>query len=199
VNLPNRLTLLRILLVPLILLFMLPLPQLAALAGWNRWISEQGNGIAFVLFAIAALTDLLDGRLARKMNLVTDFGKFLDPMADKMLVVSVLAALVQQNRLHVLAVIIVVFREFIITGVRLAASGKGVVIAASNLGKAKTVSQIIAILVILSERYWISLARPVLAPDWIVGAGDVLLWFSVLLTLISGVDYLVKNSAVWKA
>jgi CDP-diacylglycerol---glycerol-3-phosphate 3-phosphatidyltransferase len=199
VNLPNRLTVLRILLVPLILLFMLPLPQLTWLAGWNRFVIEYGNGVAFLLFAVAALTDLLDGRLARKMNQVTDLGKFLDPIADKMLVVSVLAALVQQNRIHVLVVIIVVLREFIITGVRLAASGRGVVIAASKLGKAKTLTQIIAILVILGEKYWINIAQPLLSAEWIIAAGDVILWFSILLTLVSGIDYLLKNGSVWKA
>ncbi len=198
-NLPNRLTLLRILLVPLILLFMLPLPAQAAFIGWNGFIAANGNLIACLLFGVAALTDLLDGQLARKLNLVTDFGKFLDPIADKMLVVSVMAALVQQGRVHVLALIIVIFREFMITGIRLAASGKGVVIAASGMGKAKTLTQIIAILIILSEQLWIRLAMPALSPVWIVGLGDLVLWLSILLTVTSGVDYLIKNRAAWKA
>lgn len=198
-NLPNRLTLLRILLVPLILLFMLPMPALETFFGWNQFIAATGNLIACLLFAIAALTDLLDGQLARKMNMVTDFGKFLDPIADKMLVVSVMAALVQQGRLHVLALVIVIFREFMITGIRLAASGKGIVIAASGMGKAKTLTQIIAILIILSEQFWIRLSLPVLSPVWIVGLGDLIMWISILLTVASGLDYLVKNKSIWKA
>jgi CDP-diacylglycerol--glycerol-3-phosphate 3-phosphatidyltransferase len=181
VNLPNRITVLRILLVPLILLFMLPMPQLGIFTGWNQFISKSGNLIAFALFALASLTDLIDGHVARKLKLVSNLGKFLDPIADKLLVVSVLIALAQQGRLNALPLIIIIFREFMVTGIRLAASDKGVVIAASNLAKVKTVSQIIAILIILGERFWWS---------WL---GDAAMMIAVVLTLISGIDYLWKN------
>jgi len=198
VNLPNRLTLARILLIPLILLFMLPLPDIFAFASWNRFIIEYGQLVAFVLFAIASLTDLIDGRIARKLNLVTNLGKFLDPIADKMLVISVLSVLVQLHRLSALVVIVVIIREFTVTGVRLAASDKGVVIAASRLGKAKTVSQIIAVLIILGERTLIMLTGSFLAGSWIIGAGDAAMLISVILTLVSGIDYVRKNLSYLK-
>ena len=197
-NLPNRLTLARILLVPLILLFMLPLPDTLAFASWNRYVIDYGQLVALILFAIASLTDLIDGRIARKMNLVTNLGKFLDPIADKMLVISVLSALVQLHRLSSLVVIIVIIREFTVTGVRLAASDKGVVIAASRLGKAKTVSQIIAILIILGEKILIRLTGSFVAEKWIIGTGDAAMLVSIILTLVSGIDYVRKNLSYLK-
>ena len=130
---------------------MLPLPQLGLFEKWNEFISFYGQIVALLLFAIASLTDFFDGKIARERNLVTNFGKFLDPIADKLLVISVLIAFVQLNRISALIPIIVIIREFIVTGIRLMASDKGVVIAASNLGKAKTVSQIVAILIIMVE------------------------------------------------
>jgi CDP-diacylglycerol---glycerol-3-phosphate 3-phosphatidyltransferase len=196
-NLPNRITFLRILLIPLILIFMLPMPQLALFAGWNRFILSYGNLVAMFVFSLAAFTDLIDGMVARRLGLVTNMGKFLDPIADKMLVISVMAALVQQGRLHSLAVILVIFREFIVTGIRLAASGRGIVIAASNLGKTKTVTQMIALIVLLGEKIWINLTQGWIPAVWIRGFGDLAIWLSVLLALISGLDYVIKNRFVW--
>jgi CDP-diacylglycerol---glycerol-3-phosphate 3-phosphatidyltransferase len=198
VNLPNRLTLARILLVPLILLFLLPLPAAAPFAAWNRFIGQYGQLIAFFLFAAAALTDLFDGKIARRRNLITNLGKFLDPIADKMLVIAVLIALVQLGRLNALIAIIVIIREFTVTGIRLAASDKGVVIAASKLGKAKTVSQIIAVLIMLGEKTLIWLTGAFLAPEWITGAGDLAMLVSLLLTVVSGYDYVRKNLSYLK-
>lgn len=192
-NLPNRLTLLRICLVPLILLFMLPLPNTNLFLGWNTFISSWGQLVALLLFSIASLTDYYDGKIAREQNLITNFGKFLDPIADKMLVVSVLIAFVQTSRISALVPIIVIIREFIVTGVRLMASEKGVVIAASNLGKAKTVSQIVAILLLLMENAIKLLTAGLFDPKWVMAAGDLAMAVSVVLTLVSGFDYLKKN------
>ncbi|HAL73748.1 MAG TPA: CDP-diacylglycerol--glycerol-3-phosphate 3-phosphatidyltransferase [Clostridiales bacterium] len=192
-NLPNRLTILRVCLVPLILLFMLPLTAWPIFDAWNSFISGWGQLVAFVLFGLASLTDLYDGKIARERNLVTNFGKFLDPIADKMLVVSVLIAFVQINRISALVPIIVIIREFIVTGIRLLASDKGVVIAASNLGKAKTVSQIVAILIMLLEKVLQWLTAGFLNPVWINMLGDAAMTVAVILTLVSGFDYLKKN------
>jgi len=199
VNLPNRLTLLRILLIPVILLFLIPLPDWPSCQPWNEFIATTGRLIAFLLFAIASITDLVDGQIARKRNLVTTLGQFLDPIADKMLVVSVLIALVQLGRVHALVTIIVIIREFVITGIRLIAAEQGLVIAAGNLGKAKTVSQILAILLILIEDHLALLTSPYLDGALIKGAADVLLYISVILTLWSGVDYLLSNRSLLKS
>ena len=192
-NLPNRLTLMRILLIPPILVFLLPFPDRPVWLGWNTFIAEYGRLTAFLLFAAASITDLLDGKVARSRGLVTTLGKFLDPIADKMLVVAVLVALVQTGRVHALIAIIVIIREFVITGVRLVAVEHGVVIAAGNLGKAKTVSQVIAILLILAEDLLARLLEPFLAGDWISCTSNLALWLSVVLTVWSGLHYLVQN------
>jgi len=198
VNLPNKLTLARIFIVPLILVFMLPMPDLAVFRIWNAFIGNYGSLIALLLFIVASLTDLYDGRIARSRNLITNLGKFLDPIADKMLVVSVLIALVQSGRISALVAIIVTIREFIVTGIRLAASDKGVVIAAGNLGKAKTVTQIIAISIMLGEKILQFLTASFLPAAWILYLGDFAMAVAVFMTLISGIDYLLKNRAYLK-
>ncbi len=197
-NLPNKLTLARILLVPLILVFMLPLPDRLIFAGWNSFINQFGQLIALSLFIIASLTDLYDGRIARSRNLITNLGKFLDPIADKMLVISVLIALVQLGRVSALVAIIVTIREFIVTGIRLAASDKGVVIAAGQLGKAKTVTQIVAICIILGENTLALLFGWLVPASWIIILGDAAMAIAVIMTLVSGADYLVKNLSYLK-
>ena len=197
-NLPNKLTLLRIFLVPVILIFMLPLPATDVFLVWNQFIDKFGLLFAFFIFALASLTDYYDGKIARKQNLITNFGKFLDPIADKMLVVSVLIALVQLNRLNALVAIIVIIREFIVTGIRLLASDKGVVISASNLGKAKTVTQIVAILVILAEKTLFYLLGSFIPMVWITRLGDLAMFVAVAMTIISGFDYLKKNLSYLK-
>ncbi|MCK9253576.1 MAG: CDP-diacylglycerol--glycerol-3-phosphate 3-phosphatidyltransferase [Clostridiaceae bacterium] len=190
-NLPNRLTVLRILLIPLILIFLLPMPDRPFWLGWNDFLLTTGRLIAFVLFGLASITDLADGHIARKRNLVTTLGKFLDPIADKMLVVSALIALVQLGRVHALVTIVVIIREFIITGVRLIAAEHGKVIPAGNLGKAKTVSQVIAILVILIEPFILMVTG-----SWFRTVGDSILFISVLLTVLSGLQYLLANRSM---
>ena len=200
-NLPNKLTMLRIILVPFILVFMLPIPfTLPIFAGWNHFVGTTGQVLAILIFIIASLTDMLDGHIARSRNLVTNLGKFLDPIADKMLVVSVLIALVQLSRIHAIVAVIIIIREFIVTGIRLLASDKGVVIAASNLGKAKTVTQIIAITIMMLENLVILLLRPVVPSigNWLFWIGDAATLLAVIMTLVSGYDYLRKNFSFLK-
>jgi len=205
-NTPNKLSLLRILLVPIILLFMLPIhifsfePQ-----SWNEFIAHYGLVIAGIIFIIASLTDLLDGKIARKYNLITNLGKFLDSLADKMLVISVLIALVDTGRISSVFVIIIVIREFMVTGVRLIASEKGVVMAAAMIGKIKTVTQMTAIIYLLFEPLFKWAAAKVLTSvsessilSGVMLIGNIFFVSSVIMTIISGMDYLVKNIDYFK-
>ena len=173
-NLPNKLTILRVILIPFFVVFMLFDITGAA----DKWI-------ALALFIIASLTDLLDGKIARKYNLVTNFGKFMDPLADKLLVCSALICLIELNALPAWMVIIIISREFIISGFRLVASDNGIVIAASYWGKFKTVSQMALIIVLIMD----------LGGVWNV-VGTVLTWVALLLTVVSLIDYIAKNKQV---
>ncbi len=205
-NLPNKLSLTRILLIPVILLFMLPisLPGIDA-SGWNAFISEYGMIIAAVLFVIASVTDLIDGKIARKYNLITNLGKFLDSLADKMLVISVLIALVDLNRISSVWVCIVVLREFAVTGIRMLASAQGVVMAAKMIGKIKTVFQMIAITYLMFESLLIRILEFLFKGwghasivDTVQCVGNILFLISIAMTIISGMDYLLKNLKYFK-
>ena len=172
-NLANQLTMLRILLVPFIILcFYLP-------PSWGMWI-------AVVLFVAAAITDTLDGRYARAHGLVSDFGKFMDPIADKLLVNSVLIMLTAQGKVPAVVTILFIAREFVISGLRLVAAGKGVVLAAGNLGKIKTTLQDIALPFLMVSDCW--------KPFKIVGY--ILLYASLIMSVWSGWDYVYKNRAL---
>ena len=205
-NLPNKLSLTRILLVPLILLFMLPI-KIGSFcpADWNSFITEYGMIVAAVLFVIASLTDLIDGKIARKYNLITNLGKFLDSLADKMLVISVLIALVDLNRISSVWVCIIVLREFAVTGIRMLASAKGVVMAAKMIGKIKTVTQMIAITYLMFETLVIRILHAIFS-DWSYSGivdgvqlvGNIFFLISVVMTVISGMDYLLKNLEYFK-
>ena len=173
-NLPNKLTVLRIIMVPFFVFFMLTDVGGAA----NKWI-------ALVLFCIASLTDLLDGKIARKYNLVTNFGKFMDPLADKLLVCSAMICLVEMEQLAAWIVIVIIAREFIISGFRLVASDNGIVIAASYWGKFKTVFQMAMIFVLIMDLGGIFEL-----------IGNVLIWIALALTIISLMDYVLKNKQV---
>ena len=173
-NLPNKLTVLRIIMVPFFVFFMLTDVGGAA----NKWI-------AFALFCIASLTDLLDGKIARKYHLVTNFGKFMDPLADKLLVCSAMICLVEMDKLAAWIVIVIIAREFIISGFRLVASDNGIVIAASYWGKFKTVFQMAMIIVLIMDLGGIF--------DVIA---NVLVWVALALTIISLLDYVLKNKQV---
>ena len=173
-NLPNKLTILRVILIPFFVVFMLFDITGAA----DKWI-------ALVIFCVASLTDMLDGKIARKYNLVTNFGKFMDPLADKLLVCTALICLTSMNRLNVIVVLVIIAREFISSGFRLVASDNGIVIAASYWGKFKTVSQMALIIVLIMD----------LGGVWNV-VGTVLTWVALLLTVVSLIDYIAKNKQV---
>ncbi len=182
-NLPNKLTVLRMIATPIFMFTMVA--------------NFKGHFfVALVVFALASFTDMLDGQIARKQGLVTDFGKFLDPLADKMLTTSAFLGLLAKNYCAgiVWIVFIVLFREFAITSLRLVCVGSGKVIAANMWGKAKTVSQMAAIIAVLAVE---SLKSVVYLPDVLVFglhvALTVLLWVSAVLTVISGVIYLWQN------
>ena len=184
-NLPNKLTVARILLVPFFvaaLLIDFPLNNLVALA----------------LFGAASLTDMFDGKIARKHGLITDFGKFADPLADKILVISALLCFVQLGLCDCVAVIIVLFREFVVTSIRLIAAAKGKVIAANMWGKVKTVTQIIAIVCVLVMQTVLDLGGlgvqlPAALPSVFTVIGEVLIWISTFFAVLSGVVYVAQN------
>ena len=173
-NLPNKLTVLRVLMVPFFVLFMLTDIGGAA----NKWI-------ALIIFAVASLTDMLDGKIARARGLVTNFGKFMDPLADKLLVCSAMICMITTGQLAAWIVIIIIAREFIISGFRLVAADAGIVIAASYWGKFKTVAQMAMIIVLLADLGGVF--------DMI---GTALIWVSLVLTIVSLVDYVKKNIQV---
>ena len=178
-NLPNKLTIFRVILIPFFVFFMLA-----------PFFEGYGNYIALAIFCVASLTDLLDGKIARKRNLVTNFGKFMDPLADKLLVCSALICLIELNLIPSWIVIIIIAREFIISGFRLVASDNGVVIAASYWGKFKTVSQMFMVIVMVFNY---SLQNEILY--WI---GIILMYIALVLTLVSLIDYIAKNKDVLK-
>jgi len=173
-NLPNKLTMFRVLLIPFFIVFLL-----VPITPYDKWI-------ALGIFIIASLTDLLDGKIARKYNLVTNFGKFMDPLADKLLVCSALICLIELNKIPSWMVIIIIAREFIISGFRLVASDNGVVIAASYFGKFKTTFQMIAVCLMIADIPALGLVT------------RAVLWIAVVLTVVSLIDYLVKNKDVMK-
>lgn len=175
-NLPNKLTMSRILMIPFFVAALL----------WKNGSSYNFRIAALVLFAIASYTDHLDGKIARKYHLITNFGKFMDPLADKLLVCSALICMVQLSQLPAWIVIVVVAREFIISGFRLIAAEQGIVIAASMWGKAKTVSQMACIVLLilnLNSAPWLYATR-------------ASVFLMALLTIVSLADYLIKNRQV---
>ena len=175
-NLPNKLTVLRVIMVPFFVVFML-IPSLGGAA--NKYI-------ALALFCIASFTDFLDGHLARKHNLVTNFGKFMDPLADKLLVCSALICLSSLGKLATWIVLVIIAREFIISGFRLVASDNGIVIAASYWGKFKTVSHMAMIIMLILDFQ---------NPVYYV-LTQIVVWVGLALTVISLADYVWKNKQV---
>lgn len=167
-NLPNKLTMLRMVMIPAFVIFMM-VPF------------ASGRYIALAIFIAASLTDTADGYIARKYNLVTDFGKFMDPLADKLLVCSAMICLVHTEEIPFWIVIIIIAREFIISGFRLVAADNGIVIAASMWGKVKTVCQMVMVIVILANIPQLRLLE------------TILIYASLVLTIVSLVDYMAKN------
>lgn len=184
-NLPNKLTVFRmVLIIPFVVLL------LGGYEGWS-WFTALFGGIlahtdyiALAIFIIASLTDLLDGKIARKYNLITNFGKFMDPLADKLLVCSAMICLTAMDRIPAWIVIIIISREFVISGFRLIASDNGKVIAASYWGKFKTTFQMIMVILMIANIGALKLLT------------DIVMWISLLLTVISLADYLIKNREV---
>ena len=173
-NLPNKITMIRVMMIPFFVFFI----STELFGGAGRWI-------ALAIFCVASFTDYLDGHLARKNNCITSFGKFMDPLADKLLVGAALICLVGLNLIEAWIVVVIIAREFIISGFRLIASDKGVVIAASIWGKIKTVVQIIMIIVLIADFGGI-----------FYYLGTILIWASLILTIISLVDYVYKNRQI---
>ncbi|MBE7063234.1 MAG: CDP-diacylglycerol--glycerol-3-phosphate 3-phosphatidyltransferase [Ruminococcaceae bacterium] len=171
-NIPNKLTVLRMALVPVFMIVYMieAIPYHTAIAAF--------------IFILASLTDWLDGYLARKNNLVTNFGKFMDPLADKLLVTGALLCLMERGEVAYWVVMIIIAREFIVSGLRLVAVTKGIVIAAGQLGKLKTVLQLVAIIAAI-----LSINKTIV---------DVLIYLCTLMTVISGMDYLIRNRKVFQ-
>lgn len=178
-TLANKITITRFLLIPIMVVFM-AVPMQGTVIGL-----PLNHFIAAIIFAVASFTDFLDGYIARKYNQITTFGKFLDPIADKVLVISAMIFLVGTSRIAFWGVVIVIFREFIITGVRLLAVEKGDVIAASPYGKIKTIATMIAMLVMLFGDFTL---KPIY--------GDIIWYIAILFTVISGLDYIIKNRKI---
>ncbi len=174
-NLPNKLTVLRVILIPF---FVLSLMVFDGEEPMYRYL-------AAAIFIVASLTDMLDGKIARKYNLVTNFGKFMDPLADKLLVCAALICLVELEQLPAWMVILIVSREFIISGVRLVAAEQGIVIAASYWGKFKTTFQMLAVILLIVD-------LPVL---WLLTQACT--WIALVLTIVSLADYVIKNKSVF--
>ncbi len=174
-NLPNKLTTFRVILIPFFVFFLL-----------TDLVGSVGKWIALTIFIVASLTDFLDGYLARKYNLVTNFGKFMDPLADKLLVCSAMICLIEKGAIPSWIVTIIIAREFIISGFRLIASDNGVVIAASYWGKFKTVFQMVMICLMIADISQIAIVT------------TVVMYIALALTIISLLDYLIKNKDVMK-
>ncbi len=186
-NLANRITIARMILVPVVMLFLLvPLPLFQVRAAGET--ITGGEILAALVFVIAASTDSLDGYIARKHQLITDFGKFMDPLADKLLVSTALISLVAMQRIPAWIAIVVIAREFAVTGLRAIASTQGRVIAASGLAKWKTALQMVALVAIMIDNWpFVYIGFPF---------ATLSMYAAVLMTILSGVDYFVKNRQV---
>lgn len=188
-NLPNKLTTIRLLSVPLfIIVYLIPYQSLGIEIPVFDVLSTSLSLldiILFLIFALSALTDYLDGYIARKQHLITTFGKFIDPIADKLIVNTTLLLLASIHDIHIIIPIIMISRDIIVDAIRLVASQKNVVLAASYLGKAKTMTQMIAIcLLLLNNIVFAGLHIPM---------DQIMIWLATLISFVSGVDYFMKN------
>lgn len=174
-NLPNKLTLTRMIMVPFFVAVLLARP-----------FGDASDWVALAIFIAASLTDMLDGQIARRRNLITDFGKFMDPLADKVLTCSGMICLIQLGRIPAWIVCIIVAREFAISGFRLIAAEKGRVIAASYWGKFKTVFQMAMVILMLANIPQLSILT------------EIVMWIATVLTIVSLIEYIVKNRDVLK-
>jgi len=172
-NVPNILTIVRVIMIPFFVVYML------------CDITQADKYIALTIFIVASMTDWLDGYLARKYKLITNFGKFMDPLADKLLVSAAMICLIETGKLASWIVIIIISREFIISGFRLVAADSGIVIAASYWGKFKTVTQMLMVIILISDLGGV-----------FITIEQIFIWASVILTIVSLIDYIVKNRQV---
>lgn len=186
-NLANRITIARIFLVPVVSFVLLVRYDFWSLT-INHRTTTGSEMVAALIFIIAAATDGLDGYIARKRHLVTNFGKFLDPLADKLLISAVLISLVEMQRLSAWVAILIISREFAVTGLRLVAAAEGIVIAASKFAKWKTVTQIIAMVALMMNNFPFSYLG--------IPFDVIMVYLMVLMTVLSGIDYFVKNKQV---
>lgn len=202
-NLPNKITISRIMLVPLFMIFLIPIPDATVnfpllaflkdeMEGINNFIRGTGNYIAAIIFIIAASTDGVDGYIARKRKLITALGKFLDPVADKLLITAALIALVQRDVITGWAAMIIISRELIVTGMRSIAAAEGQVIAANKSGKIKMVFQTVAVSVCLLNNFPFLMFTDIRIDTY-------LMFIAVVVTIYSGVDFFVKNAKILKS
>ena len=187
-NLANKITLIRIFLVPVIVIFLLVRFEFGYIVIGGSFYLTISELIAALIFILAAVTDGLDGYIARKNKMVTNLGKFLDPLADKLLIMSALISLVEMHRLEAWIAIVIISREFAITGLRLIAAAEGYVIVSSTLGKLKTTIQIIAIVFLMLNNFPFS---AISFPFSVVAT-----WLAVIVTIVSGLDYFYRNRKV---
>lgn len=180
-NLPNKLTILRIILVGVFMLFL-----------FSKGVAAKA--LAFTTFVIASLTDFLDGYLAKKYNMITDFGKLMDPIADKILILAAFLAFVEMKLIPAWMVVIIIFREIAVTGLRISALAKGKVIAADDGGKHKMISQVFAVLIIL---IFLMLKESGINFSWMGSIIFFIMLITTLLTLISGISYLIRNRGIY--
>lgn len=189
-NLPNKLTTIRLVSVPLfVIIYLIPYQSLGISMPTFDILSTQLSLldiVLFVIFGLSALTDYLDGYLARKNNLVTTFGKFIDPIADKLIVNTALLLLASSNHITIVIPIIMISRDTIVDAIRLVASQKNVVLAASYLGKAKTMTQMIAIAILLLNNVVFSAIG--------IPMDQIMIWLATIISVVSGIDYFIKNS-----
>lgn len=179
-NTANKVTMIRVLLVPIFMVLLMIDNSIC-------------HYLALAVFVIASITDAIDGHIARKYNQITTFGKFVDPLADKVLTTSAFLILMYYERMSVWALMIILVREFAVSGIRLVAAGEGEIVAASMWGKLKTVTQMIAIIVailLLPTNTFLGVQTKIFS--------DILIWISVVFTVISGVDYIAKNRSLIK-
>lgn len=199
-NLPNKITLSRILFVPVFMVCIIPIPDWVLQSEYLQFIRSQmdafnffaehnGRYLAACIFILASSTDGVDGYIARKRKQVTKLGKFLDPIADKLLITAALIALLNRDFISAWAVMAIIGREFIVTGLRLVAAGEGIVIAASKLGKIKMVAQTIAISMALLDNFPINLVSSIPFDRYAM-------FVAVMITIYSGFDYIYKNLKV---
>lgn len=179
-NLANKLTMFRIILVPIFMFFLLA-----------KVFPSYGQYVAAVIFIIASITDSLDGYIARSRNQITKFGKFMDPLADKLLVSAALISLIELDQLPAWIVFVIIAREFAITGLRVLAASEGITIAASWWGKIKTITQIIAIILLLVNNYPFSLLN--------IPLDKIAIYLAAIFTIISGIDYVLVNKKVFNS